>query len=342
MQVKDFEIVRRYHADPLKYRLVLLCGPNATRCQALVDEIIAPLSGSAERVDLTAASVSDDTARLNDEATSASLFGDKRFIVLRLHSGESVRAAAAIDNLLASENHGDPVFVIAPGMADKTALAKSIAKSPYALIATCYETNTADAVKTISDMARHEGVRMSRDTAAAIADLTSNDLVLARMEVEKIALYLDATPDVPKEADTAILAELGAENDEENLGLLFNAALNGDIKIFSAELAASTAQGFSEVGLIRIMLMHLAKLAELRAKVDQGARVDAVAGHPSVFWKQRKDFSRQLNIWSSANIARLIERMLAMEIAMKSSGQPSGVLLENELLTIVRKAARGR
>ena len=90
------------------------------------------------------------------------------------------------------------------------------------------------------------------------------------------------------------------------------------------------------------MLRHLTKLAELRSKVDRGGKIDSVVSHPSVFFKDRKHFKRQLQIWSSAHIGRLIERVLTLEIALKSSGQPDQVLLEDELLLIARKAARAR
>tara|TARA_R110000824_G_scaffold4308_11_gene20751 strand:- start:2713 stop:3741 length:1029 start_codon:yes stop_codon:yes gene_type:complete len=342
MKAKPEDIVRRFHAGSDQYRLILLCGPNVTRCQALVEELVKPLVQSAERVDLTIADISDSAARLNDEANSASLFGDKRYLVLRLNSGEAVRATAAIDNLLASDTAGDPVFVIAPGMGDKTALAKSITAAPDALIATCYETSPEQAAAAIQTMAKTEGLRLSREMAQEIAALTSNDLVLARMEVEKIALFLDATPENPLAPEDNILLLLGAENDEEDISLLIHAALNGDAARLAQEIAASRAQGISEIGLIRIMLRHLTKLAELRSKVDNGGNVDSVAGHPSVFFKDQKHFKRQLRIWPSARIARLIERVLQLEIALKSSGQPDNVLLEEELLLIARKAASGR
>jgi len=178
--------------------------------------------------------------------------------------------------------------------------------------------------------------------AADIAALTSNDLVLAKLEVEKIALYLDAMPDQPQEPGADILTLLGAENEEEDLGLLINTALSGDSRKLTAQLAASSKMGFSEVGLIRLMLRHLTKLAELRTKADRGMGVDRIVEDRSVFWKDRQNFARQLNIWSSDHIARLIEKILTLEIAMKSSGVPDNVLVEEELLTITRKAARLR
>ncbi|VAW05027.1 DNA polymerase III delta subunit [hydrothermal vent metagenome] len=340
MKVKDIEIVRRFHSNPDAIRLALLCGPNATRCQALVDELVAPMAKSAERVDLTISDLVDNPARLLDEANSISLFGDKRYIVLRLNSGEAVRAAAAIENLLTGDTKGGPVFVVAPGMADKTVLAKALIAAPEALLATCYETSQSDAISAIMQMAKREGVGLSRDTAADIAALTSNNLVLAQLEVEKIALYLDASPEDPKQTGSEILSLLGAENDEEDLNTLFNAALNGETKTLSALLATSGASGFSEIGLIRLMLRHLNKLAELRSKADKGSSIDKIVGHPSVFWKDRKNYARQMSIWSSAHITRLIDRILALEIAMKSSGSEGRSLVEQELLIINRKAAR--
>ena len=342
MKAKADEVVRRYRANPDMYRLVLLCGPNVTRCQALAEQLAAPLAEDAERVDLVIGDLGDNPARLHDEANSASLFGDKRYIMLRLNSGEAVRAGAAIETLLAGDTQGDPVFVIAPGMGDKTALAKKIADAPDALIAPCYETTPQQAAAEIAKMARAEGLDMDRGMAQEIAALTSNDLTLARMEVEKIALYCDARPEQPQPVDRNLLAVLGAENDEEDIGLLVNSALNGDTVRLAKEIATTHGQGLNDVGLIRIMLRHLAKLADLRAKVEDGKSPGTVANHPSVFFKDRDNFARQLQIWSSAHIERLVERVLALEIAMKSSGNAGSVLVEEELLLIARKAASRR
>jgi len=340
MKVKDRDIVRQFRSAPDKFRLALLCGPNATRCQALADELAKPMAATAERVDLTIADLSENPARLNDEANSASLFGDNRYIMVRLNSGEAVRATKSIENILESDSVGDPVFISAPGMADKTALAKTIATAPDALIATCYETSQSDAVTAIVGMAREEGLQLDRNLAGEIAAMTSNDLVLAKLEVEKIALYLDAQSDSPQPVNMEILSTLGAANDEEDLGVLYNSALNGDAKKLSHELAILGPTGYSEVGLVRLMLRHLNKLIELRCKMDSGATIDKIVNHPSVFWKDRDNFARQLRIWSSSHIERLVERILSLEIALKSSGQPDHVLVEQELLTIVRKAGR--
>ena len=340
MKVKDHEIVQRFASGD--FRLALLCGPDVSRQQMLMGELVATLEADVERVELTAADCADAPARLADEAASASLFGTPRAITLRLASGEAVRVAKALEGLLEAKRAGDPVIVAAAGMAEKTALAKRIAKAPDALIAACYEPSERDAMTRIVAMAREQGLDMPREAVAELARMTGKDMMLAANEIEKIALYLDAVPGDVKPVDPDVLARLGAANDEEDLSALIEHALGGNTDALGRELAALGRRGLSEIGLVRIMLMHLTKLAELRVKIDRGGNIRSVVDHPSVFWKSRAAFARQLGLWNAATIARLIARLLALETALKSSGQPTGVLVEQELLTIARKAARGR
>ena len=57
-------------------RLYLLHGPDEAGAAALAQRLAKALGPAAERVDLDAATLKSDPARLADEAASASLFGD--------------------------------------------------------------------------------------------------------------------------------------------------------------------------------------------------------------------------------------------------------------------------
>jgi DNA polymerase-3 subunit delta len=54
-------------------------------------------------------------------------------------------------------------------------------------------------------------LRLSTDLARRIADLTGNDRALMAGEIEKIALFLDASPAHPVEATAEALDALSAE-----------------------------------------------------------------------------------------------------------------------------------
>ncbi|MDZ7588722.1 MAG: hypothetical protein U5J78_06165 [Parasphingorhabdus sp.] len=338
MKAKPEEIVRAFAIQ--SPRLVVLCGPNVSRCETIVRDLVSALPDGAERVELGIGDLSDNPARLADEAASISLFGTPRYLVLRLHGGEAMRSANAIETLLASPVKGDPLFVIAPGMSDKTALAKAITASPDALLAICYDSETKDVIPAIRNWARDEGLVLAPNLASEIARRCGNDLALARIEVEKIALYLDATPATPQTVTAELIDQLAADNDEENLGVLIHSAMNGEGRVLARELATATAIGLNGVGLLRVMMMHLAKLAALRSRADGGASVSSLATDRSVFWKDKQHFERQLHIWSSARLARLIERALMLEIDLKSSGTPENILVEQFLLNVSRSAAR--
>ncbi len=344
MKARDNDIVRQFAQNISGTKLALLCGPNITRCEELARQLAKKMPADAERVELTIADISDDPARLNDESKTISLFGLPRYITLRLSGGEAVRATKAIEALLDSEGPGDPVFIIAPGMTDKTALAKKLIADPAALLAICYETKPQDAAKAITGYARSSGVLLDTEQSAALAALCANDIVLAHLEVDKIALYLDADPQTPQKVEAGVMTALGAENEEEDLNILIHSALNGDHKVLTECLAGHLQNGFSQMGLVRLMLMHLIKLAELRTRVDNGESPRALVENRrnGVFFKYKDHMARQLSIWTSPLIDRLIARIVDLEIQLKSSGSASHVLVEQELLTIVRKAARKR
>jgi DNA polymerase-3 subunit delta len=85
-------------------------------------------------------------------------------------------------------------------------------------------------------------------------------------------------------------------------------------------------------------------LAAIRAEVEKGSSPDAAmasAGR-AVFWKDKSAVQRQVRLWSSDGIARVIHRLGQAERLSRSSRNAGPVLIEHELLIIARQAARGQ
>lgn len=77
-------------------------------------------------------------------------------------------------------------------------------------------------VRTMADAA---GLRLNGDIAERIARAAGLDVRLARSEVEKLALYLDASPAAPRNADAEALEAIGATTEEDGFAALVNAVL---------------------------------------------------------------------------------------------------------------------
>lgn len=320
-------------------RLYLLYGPDESGSRALAGRIDKALGSAAERIDLSSAQLKSDPALLADEAASISLFGGARHIRIDPATDELIEAVEA---LMDASSAGNPVVLVAGALRKDARLVKLALASPAALAFASYlpEGQAADRVAT--DLARTLGLRIDPRAAHALVAATNADRALMARELEKLALYLDASPEDPRPADSSALAAIGATSEDSDLSAIVDAVMGGHPAEAAAEL--SLIGPTEAVGVIRALLRRLAQIAPLRAEVAAGQSIDAVmaSAGKSIFWKDQKVVAGLLQRWTPERIATAIRRLAALERAYKRSGTAGMVLIGEEILTIARAAAARR
>jgi DNA polymerase-3 subunit delta len=319
-------------------RLYLFHGPDEAGAADLAARLARAL-GEAERIDLDMKALRDQPGRLADEAASMSLFGGARYVRI---TGIEEGAAEAVSLLLAAERAGNPVVAIGPGLKASGKLVKAAIASPRAMAFACYVPEGMDAAKLASTIAREQGLRLASDVAQRLASASNGDRAIIAREVEKLALYLDAAPDRPKEADGAALDAIGAEIADAEMFEAIEAVLDGRVDRIGSELARAREGGGSAIPLLRQLARRLMKLAELRVDLDAGLATDQVLEKHRVFFREKAAVGRALRRWNSTQIARAIERVRATERALMHSGSAGEILAEAECTAIGRAAARAR
>lgn len=318
-------------------RFYLLHGPDEAGARALAAQLARALGSEAERIDLDPATLRSDPARLADEAASMSLFGGIRFVRVEGMGEESLEAVQA---LLDAPQAGNPVVAIAPTVKASGKLVKLAIAAPAALSFACYVPEGADAERLAEQLARELGMRLAAGSAARLVAASGGDRAVLARELDKLALYLDAAPDRPRELDGAALDAVAADLGEGELGNAIEAVIDGQVAELSAELARLSAGGVSPIPLLRQLVRRLMTLAELRAEVDAGAGAAAVVERHNVFFKERAATQRALRRWPSPRLAEAITRARAGERAIMSAGNAGNVLAEHALTGIARLAAR--
>lgn len=339
MKADAGQIARALDKPDPAVRLFLLYGPDESGSRMLASRIDKAFGADAERIDLASGQLKSDPALLADEAASISLFGGARHIRVDPATDDVIDAVAA---LMEAPSAGNPVVLVAGNLRKDAKLVKLALASPAALAFASYVPEGAQADKAAIDIAREHGLRLEPRAAQALVSATNADRALMSREIEKLALYLDASPEDQKPADAAALAEIGAANDESDLSAIVDAVLGGRPERAAAELALiGAAEGIS---LVRALLRRLAQVAPLRAEVAGGQSVDAVMASSGrgIFWKDQKVVSGLLQRWSPDRIATATTRLAALERAYKRSGTAGMVLIGEEILTIARAAAAGR
>ncbi|MEN7538123.1 DNA polymerase III subunit delta [Aurantiacibacter flavus] len=325
-------------------RLYFLCGPDEAGATAAAAKLIAALPDPGERYELSGQDLRSDPVRLVDEARSTSLFGDKRHLFVRVN-GED--AHDALKTFLDLKDRGEadqawPVFIVASSATDKSRSAKLLLKRDDAMVGIFYPRDMKDMIIDVRALADAAGVRLGGDLAERIARSVNLDIRLAGAEVEKLALYLDASHTSPKTADAASYEAICASTEEDGFAALVNVALSGDLRKLPGEVRRMRDLSINPVGVALALERRAAQLASLSAKLRPGEDIARFLENERVFFKERREIGQQLQQWSGGKLERLVPRLTRLHRLLLSNSQVAELLLAQELASIARVAAARR
>lgn len=338
---RDFAAAARRAAQ--QCRVFFFCGPDEAGASAAADRIVELLDDPGERIEMSGAALRKDPVLLGDEARSGSLFGDARHIYVRASGDE---ALDAIGNLLLGTGEACPVLIVATSATDKSRTAKLLEKRDDALVAMFWPPDLASVTASVRGMADAAGLRLNGDLAERIARAAGLDVRLAQSEVDKLALYLDASPAAPRNADAVALDAIGASTEEDGFMPLVNAVLAGETRKIPAELHRLRELSLNPVGVLLAIERRAAQLAQIAAKIgprsNVAAALEAEKRARRIFWKDERDIAAQLKHWRGRELDRLVAKLVALHRALLANSQSAELLLSQGLAEIARRAAARR
>lgn len=342
MILKASEAAHRLARFDPDIRLYIFGGPDETGSRALRDKVVATMNGDAERIDLLSGRIKEDPAIIADEAASISLFGGTRWVSVTINSGSGDEVLAAAENLLNAPAAGNPVIITASGLTAKSRLTKLAESNARAVAIISYPPEARDIGQIVAALAAPLGLEIGPDVAGAIAQAAVRDRGLMAREIEKLALYCDASPDSKTRATLSDWQAIGAGLDGDDLSPLINATFGGQVASLPHCLAELDRGGALDIRLVRSLSARAHLLARLCVDVEGGAppsRVIAAQGK-AIFWKEKDDVQRQLSRWDAARLARVIMRLHSLEGDLKTPNTVGPLLVRQAVMEIARAVAR--
>jgi DNA polymerase III subunit delta len=317
-------------------RLYLFHGPDEAGAADLARRLIAGL-GEAERVDVEGASLKKDPGRLADEAASVSLFGDAR-VIRATGLGEDAVEAATL--LLDASLTGAPVVATAsPSLKSSAKLVKLALDHPRALAVACYAPTGAELERLVGTMFGEQGLRAAPGVAQQIAEAAGEDRAVIAREVEKLALYLDAAPERPRDVTAADLAAIGADLGEAAQGEAIETLVAGRAGELGAALARLDEAG-SAIPWLRGLARRLVALGEMRAQIDRGEPVERVLKANRVHFREEASTTAALRRWTPAMLAEALARLREAERAVMAANTAGAVLAERAAVGLAQRLER--
>ena len=317
-------------------RFYLLHGPDDAQSRALGARLVQALGAS--RFLIAGGAVKSDPATLADEAGAMSLFGGARVIWIE-PAGDEI--ALGVEALIEGPAPVSPVVAIAGALRKTSSLLKLAEASPQAAAYAAYAPEGAEAGRMVSDVGRRYGLKIESAVAARVASSCGNDQAVVAQELQKLALYLDASPQSPKALDHDALNAVGAELTEGDLPRLADLALAGDVQTLADELSQMPG-GAQGIPVVRALQRRLLMLASARARMELGESADAVMTSlgRALFWKDKPVVAQMLSRWDAKGLATVAERAGRLERDLIFSPAPEQEALGEELLAIARAARR--
>lgn len=319
--------------DP-RIRLFLLSGTDSSSSRLLAQRLHKALG--AEKVAVTGAQLKSDPRWLADEAATLSMFGDKRLLWVEPAGEEIFEAVSALLDAPAVEA---PTVAIASAALKKDSKIKALVEAhPAALHLANEPLSARDQAGRVMELARKEGLRLVPALAERIAEEANGDLILARLELQKFALYLDASPESMRDLDEDVVDALGIDQAEADHGRPGDLALAGDLPALADELVLLGGSSIDPIPVIRALQRRLLMLAPLRARIEQGQRPETVL---QTVWKRDKAaVARILPRWPAARLAEAMVRVQRLERELLLQPVPGSAALGETLMQLARAARR--
>ena len=335
MKATKANIGRAVDQPDAAVRFYLFHGPDEAQSRALATRLSESMGAS--RYLIGAGGLKSDPASLADEAGALSLFGGKRVLWIEPATRDIEGAVSA---LLLGADIESPVIAIAGALTKTSGLLKLAEASPLAIAHAAYAPEGKDAERMVTDVGRRFGLKIGPAVAARLADACGNDQAIVSQELQKFALYIDASPHTPKELDHGAIDDVGAAGGESDFQRLGDLALSGDIEALTDELMRLPSGGNEGIPVVRSLQRRLLMLAPARARIERGERIDAVMASlgRALFWKDKGKVQQMLQKWSADDLATAADRAGKLERSLIFTSAPEREALGEELFAIARKA----
>lgn len=320
-------------------RVILVYGPDTglvkERASILGKTVLEDLNDPFNAVQLTADQITEDPARLSDEAGAISMMGGDRLI--RITDGAD-KLTVTLKAYLENPSPSALIVIEADNLTPRSSLRKLCESAKNAAALPCYVEDERDVARLIRDSLQAEGLSVQPDAVSWLAANIAGDRGRVRSEIEKIIIYKGAEPaPLSLNEAQAICGEGGAQT----LDTLIYAvgARQADNALNAYHLLLQDGVAF--IVILRALMTHFRRLHMVKSRIEAGDAIEVAMKklQPPIFFKQEAQFKGQVNGFSSKALLLILERFSALEADCKKTGAPAETLIAQAILGLTQRKA---
>lgn len=332
---KDIEaFVKKPNA---KARAILVYGPDdglvKERADTMGKSVVADLADPFNVAILTGEILSEDGARLSDEAGAMSMMGGARLI--RVEDASDKHTTIFKDYL--DNPSGENLVILKAGeLGPKSSLRLLFEKQDNAAAVPCYVDDERAVSNLIRQTLTENGYTIQSDAMAWLAANIAGDRLRVRMELDKLMIYMGGTKNVSFDDVRASCGEAGDQSLDDLIYSIGNGKIDAALRAYNKLIE----EGVPVVTILRSLQNHFRRLHYTKSLMADGLGADEAMKklQPAVFFKFSDSFKSQLRKWPEGKLLNFQQRLSNVEAQTKQTGTPVETLCSQVILSL---AAQG-
>ena len=273
MKIAHRDVAGLIKAPGTHYSAFLLYGPDQglvrERARQLAHHFCDQPDDPFSQASLTGQQVSEDKARLADEANAVNIFGGLRLVTL---SGSGTEMTEAVRLAFASPNPDSRIIIRASDVNTRHALVKLCDEVKFCASIGCYSDDARNLSEIARDIFNRDNIRVSAEVMGAITARLGADRQMSLSELNKLALYAGDGGSLTLEDVAIAVGDSGAVAiDAVSLALL-----TGQIDDFERDYARLRHEGIQPIAVIRQLLTLFKNMQMAKAQMQAGLPVGQV------------------------------------------------------------------
>lgn len=315
-------------------RVILVYGPDSglmkERSKSMAYTVVEDINDPFNAVTLSTNILSEDPARLTDEAGAISMMGGDRLIRIQ---DATDKITQLIKAYLENPSQSALVILEAGELSPRSSLRKLCEATKTAAAVPCYIEDERDLSRFIRETCQANQIRIDQDAVSWLAANISGNRQKARAELEKLITYkgADKTP-INIEDARACCGQAGALVLDDLIYATAGHNTADALKTFNQLMQ----EGISFIVILRALQTHFRKLHIAKSKIESGDAPESAMKSitPPIFFKQQPAFKKQLHRWSLSGITNILQKLMDLESQCKQTGMPVETLCAQAVMGI--------
>lgn len=320
---------------------VLLYGPDEglvrERLGTLTKNVVPDLQDPFNITEFSGDQLSDNPARLMDEALSISMLGGRRVIRVR-DCGDKI--TSTVKDVLAALKPGDNLVLLEAGeLPPRSTLRALFENAENAAAIPCYVEDERDIGRVIGDALKTAGYAIPSEAVIYMANNVIGDRAIARSEVEKLITYMGAgNKNISLDDVIACVGNSAALSLDD----LAKHVVSGQFAEAERILAHVLSEGLPAVTVLRNLQNYFMRLHITKSRLQKGESTEEALRklRPPLFFKVKPAFEFQLMSWSLNQMEQALALLSSVEARCKQTANDPHTLCSRAILSLSQMGAK--